>query len=77
MSTDVNLPQLGFSVTEITLAEWLVADGDRVEQGTPILAIESDKSTQEVEAPAAGIIRLLGEAGETYAVGTSVARIDG
>lgn len=76
MSADVSLPQLGFSVAEVTLAEWLVSDGDRVEQGMPILTMESDKSAQEVESPASGIIRLLGETGETYAVGTVVARIE-
>jgi len=76
MSTDVKLPQLGFSVTEVTLAEWLVADGDHVQQGKPILTMESDKSAQEVEAPASGTISLLGEAGQVYSVGTLVARIE-
>lgn len=74
---DVNLPQLGFSVAEVTLAEWLVKDGDWVGQGAPILTIESDKSAQEVDAPASGTIQILGQAGQIYPVGTLVARIAG
>ena len=57
MATEIIFPKLGFSMTEGVLAEWLVADGAAVAEGQPLYTIESDKSTNEVEAPAAGVLR--------------------
>jgi len=75
MSTDVLLPKIGFSMNEGTLAEWLVADGGQAIEGQPLYSLESDKSTQEVDAPASGTLKILAELGETYEVGTVLARI--
>ncbi|MFT4052918.1 MAG: lipoyl domain-containing protein [Novosphingobium sp.] len=76
MATTVILPKLGFSMNEGTLSEWLIADGGEVKEGDPLFALESDKSTQEVEAPASGTLRILKQPGETYEVGTVLAEID-
>ena len=76
MATELTLPKLGFSMTEGVLAEWLVADGDRVTEGQVIYALESDKSTQEVESPAAGTVRIVGVVGETYQVGEVLGTIE-
>jgi pyruvate/2-oxoglutarate dehydrogenase complex dihydrolipoamide acyltransferase (E2) component len=62
-------------MTEGTLADWLVADGATVSEGTPIYTIEIDKSTQDVESPAAGTLKVLGKVGEVYAVGTLIGEI--
>jgi pyruvate/2-oxoglutarate dehydrogenase complex dihydrolipoamide acyltransferase (E2) component len=62
-------------MTEGTLADWLVADGATVSEGTPIYTIEIDKSTQDVESPAAGTLKMLGKVGEVYAVGTLIGEI--
>ncbi|TLX71333.1 biotin/lipoyl-binding protein [Pseudomonas nicosulfuronedens] len=75
MSTQVLLPKLGFSMNEGTLAEWLVADGGQVEEGQVLYALESDKSMQEIEAPASGTLKIIAQAGETYEVGTVLAEI--
>jgi pyruvate/2-oxoglutarate dehydrogenase complex dihydrolipoamide acyltransferase (E2) component len=76
MATDIILPKIGFSMSEGVLAEWLVEDGASVNEGDPLFAIESDKSTNEVEAPASGIVRIIGQAGETYEVGAIIGTID-
>ena len=76
MATDIILPKIGFSMTEGVLAEWLVEDGASVNEGQPLFAIESDKSTNEVEAPASGTARLTGVPGETYEVGTVIGTIE-
>ena len=76
MGVPVLLPKIGFSMNEGILSEWLVEDGAQVSEGQPIYALESDKSTNEVESPASGTIRLLGEVGETYEVGAVLAEID-
>jgi pyruvate/2-oxoglutarate dehydrogenase complex dihydrolipoamide acyltransferase (E2) component len=76
MTVEVLLPKLGFSMNEGVLAEWLVADGGQAVEGEPLYSLESDKSTQEVESPATGTLRILAEVGETYEVGTVIATIE-
>jgi pyruvate/2-oxoglutarate dehydrogenase complex dihydrolipoamide acyltransferase (E2) component len=76
MSSPILIPKLGVSMTEGTLIEWLVADGAVVSEGDPIYLIETDKVENEVNATAAGTIRITGQEGETYAVGESIGEIE-
>ena len=57
---DVKVPAVGESITEVTIAAWLKADGDIVKMDEPILSIESDKATLEVAAPQAGKLKIIG-----------------
>ena len=76
MSTEILLPKLGFSMNEGVLSRWLVEDGATVAQGQPLYELESEKSVQEVEAPASGRLKILVTAtGETYPVGTVLGEI--
>jgi len=75
MATEVLLPKLGFSMNEGTLAEWLAENGSLVVKGQPLFALESDKSTNEVESPASGKLEILMQPGEVYPVGTVLATI--
>jgi pyruvate/2-oxoglutarate dehydrogenase complex dihydrolipoamide acyltransferase (E2) component len=75
MPTQLTIPKLQMSTTEGTLAEWLVDDGEVVEEGQPIYCLETDKSVQEIEAPAAGRLTQKVPAGETYPVGTEIGEI--
>lgn len=76
MATEVLLPKIGFSMNEGILVEWLVADGGQAVEGEPLYALESDKSTQEVESPASGTLKVVAAVGETYEVGTLLAVIE-
>lgn len=76
MATEILLPKIGFSMNEGELVEWLVADGAQAVAGQPLYALESDKSTQEVESPATGTLRIMAQVGETYAVGAVLAVIE-
>lgn len=76
MAYEVFLPKIGFSMNEGTLAEWLVADGGQAVEGEPPYALESDKSTQEVESPATGTLKIIAAVGETYEVGTLLGTIE-
>ena len=76
MAVPINIPKLGVSMTEGTLVEWLVADGDQVSEGQALYVIETDKVENEVEATASGTVRLSGEEGETYQVGQSIGEIE-
>jgi pyruvate/2-oxoglutarate dehydrogenase complex dihydrolipoamide acyltransferase (E2) component len=76
MATVLRIPKAAVSMQEGTLVEWLVADGGRVTEGEPIYNLEIEKSTMEVEAPAAGTLKQIGTAGETYQVGDTIGEID-
>ena len=56
MATDIVVPQLGESVTEATVAKWFKAVGDRVEVDDPIVELETDKVTLEVNATSSGVM---------------------
>lgn len=75
MTYEILLPKLGFAMNEGELVEWLVTDGGVVTEGQPLYALESEKSTQEIDAPASGKLRILKAVGETYPVGTVLAEI--
>jgi pyruvate/2-oxoglutarate dehydrogenase complex dihydrolipoamide acyltransferase (E2) component len=76
VATQILLPKIGFSMNEGQLAEWLVPDGGQAVEGQPLYALESDKSTQEVESPASGTLRIVAPVGETYEVGTLLGTIE-
>jgi len=76
VKTEVILPKLGFSMTEAELNEWLADTGSQIVEGQPLYSIESDKSVQEVEAPASGILTILAPIGATYPVGHLLATIE-
>ncbi len=76
MSTPINIPKLGVSMTEGTLVEWLVEDGATVRPGDPLYRLETDKVENDVEAAVGGVVHLTGLAGETYAVGDQIGTID-
>lgn len=75
MPTPVSLPKLGVAMAEGTLVEWLVSDGEAVAAGQPLYRLETDKVENEIEAPAAGVVTLVAEAGGMYPVGTLLAEI--
>lgn len=76
MATEILLPKIGFSMAEGQVAEWLVRDGDEVSEGQPLFSLEADKSTNEVEAPVSGILRIVAVPGETYEVGAVLGYIE-
>ncbi|NEM99469.1 2-oxoglutarate dehydrogenase complex dihydrolipoyllysine-residue succinyltransferase [Pontibacter burrus] len=76
MSLEVKVPAVGESITEVTIAQWLKKDGDRVEMDEVIAELESDKATFELPAEAAGILRIVAQEGDTIEVGGVICRID-
>jgi 2-oxoglutarate dehydrogenase E2 component (dihydrolipoamide succinyltransferase) len=76
MSIAVELPALGESVLEGTVARWLVKEGDRVERDQPIVEVTTDKVDAEIPAPEAGVIEAIVAAeGDVVPVGGVLARI--
>jgi len=75
MATTLRIPKAAVSMREGTLVAWLVPDGATVSEGEPIYTLELEKSTMDVESPAAGVIRHTGVAGTTYKVGEVIGEI--
>jgi pyruvate/2-oxoglutarate dehydrogenase complex dihydrolipoamide acyltransferase (E2) component len=76
MSTEVLFPKIGFSMSEGTLGNWMVADGESVQEGQLIYTLESEKAVEEIQAPASGRLRIIGQPGTIYQVGDKVAIIE-
>ena len=76
MPIPIVMPQLGESVAEGTVIEWLKQEGDRVRKDEAILAISTEKVDAEIPAPASGVLsRILVKAGEAAPVGATLAMI--
>jgi 2-oxoglutarate dehydrogenase E2 component (dihydrolipoamide succinyltransferase) len=76
MILEMKVPSPGESITEVEIAEWLVADGDYVEKDQAIAEVDSDKATLELPAEASGTITLKAEVGDAVDVGAVVCLID-
>lgn len=76
MATAVIMPRQGQSVESCILVEWLAKAGDKVQVGTPVASIETDKAVFEVESPAAGtLLEVFFEAGADVPVLTNIAAV--
>jgi len=73
---EMKVPSPGESISEVEIAQWLVADGDYVEKDQAIAEVDSDKATLELPAEESGIITLKAEEGDAVAVGAVVCHID-
>ncbi|MBV9402262.1 MAG: E3 binding domain-containing protein, partial [Candidatus Eremiobacteraeota bacterium] len=77
MPTTITMPQLGETVTEGTVAQWLKKPGDNVEKYESFVEVSTDKVNAEVPSPVTGrLSQLLVKEGETVATGTPIAVID-
>lgn len=76
MATDVIMPALGMAQEKGILLKWLKADGEPVTKGEPLMEVETDKATVEIEAPASGVLaRITANEGDEVPVGQTVAVI--
>lgn len=73
---EIKVPEIGESITEVTLSEWFKSDGDYVEMDEAICEFESDKATLELPSEAAGVITLVAEEGDDLPIGALIAKID-
>ena len=75
-ATIIELPQVGESVTEGTIVQWLKGVGDHVDRYDPLVEVLTDKVSMEVPSPVAGVItELLAEEGQTLPMGAPIASI--
>ncbi len=72
----VQMPKMGMTMTEGTVASWLKNDGDFVNEGEAIATVETDKITNNLEAPVSGVLRISVEAGEELPVAGKMGYIE-
>ena len=73
---EMKVPSPGESISEVEIAQWLVADGDYVEKDQAIAEVDSDKATLELPAEESGVITLKAAEGDVVKVGQVVCLID-
>jgi 2-oxoglutarate dehydrogenase E2 component (dihydrolipoamide succinyltransferase) len=77
MATEIRVPTLGESVSEATIGRWFKKPGDAVEADEPLVELETDKVTLEVNAPAAGTLgEIAAKDGETVSPGALLGSIN-
>ena len=74
--TDITIPNVGESVSEVTIAQWFKAVGDTVKKDEPLVELETDKAAQELVSPADGVLEeILVAEGENAEIGKLIARL--
>jgi 2-oxoglutarate dehydrogenase E2 component (dihydrolipoamide succinyltransferase) len=76
MATEMRVPALGESVSEATVGRWFKKAGESVKADEPVVELETDKVTLEINAPASGILsEIIAKDGDTVSVGALLGRI--
>ena len=75
-NVEIRVPASGESVTSANVASWRKKDGDAVSKGEVLVVLETDKVSNELEAPASGTLKILIPEGEEVGIGTLIATID-
>jgi 2-oxoglutarate dehydrogenase E2 component (dihydrolipoamide succinyltransferase) len=73
---EIKVPTVGESISEVTLVQWLKADGEWVERDELLCEMESEKATFELNAEQAGVLHIVAQAGDTINIGDLACTID-
>jgi 2-oxoglutarate dehydrogenase E2 component (dihydrolipoamide succinyltransferase) len=77
MSIELKVPEIGESITEVEVGEWLKKEGDSVKKDETVVALESEKATVDLPAPEDGTIsKVLKQKGEVAKVGEVIAHLE-
>src|SRR5438876_11380529 len=77
MSVELKIPEVGESITEAEIWDWLKSEGDRAEKDEVVAVIETDKATIELPAPVSGVLtRILKQRGGKASVGEVIGLIE-
>ncbi len=74
--TELKVPAVAESITEVTLSRFLVKDGDYVTIDQPICELETDKASQEIPAPIGGLVKFVAKEGDDLKIGDLICHID-
>jgi 2-oxoglutarate dehydrogenase E2 component (dihydrolipoamide succinyltransferase) len=77
MAIELKIPEVGESITQVEIGQWLKREGDSVNKDEGLVTIESDKATVEIPSPASGtLLRILKRERESAAVGEVIAQLE-
>ena len=76
MAIDIKVPAAGESITSANIAKWYKSNGDAVKKGDPLVSLETDKVSNELEAEADGILTITVGEGEEVAIGTVIGKLE-
>ena len=77
MALELKVPEVGESITEVEIGDWLKKPGEAVQKDEPVVTLESEKATVELPAPEAGTItKVLKQKGEVAKVGEVIAYLE-
>ena len=78
MAIEIRVPTLGESISEATVGKWFKKAGEAVRADEPLVELETDKVTLEVNAPGAGVLsEIAAETGQTVAIGALLGQLSG
>jgi 2-oxoglutarate dehydrogenase E2 component (dihydrolipoamide succinyltransferase) len=78
MATEIRVPTLGESISEATVGKWFKKAGESVQADEPLVELETDKVTLEVNAPSSGVLsEIAAETGQTVAIGALLGQLSG
>jgi pyruvate dehydrogenase E2 component (dihydrolipoamide acetyltransferase) len=76
MATKVIMPKQGLQMTEGTITKWIIKEGDKIEEGSPLFEMETDKLTITIDSPGTGtLLKILKHEGETVPITKAIAII--
>src|ERR1700684_4412166 len=76
MAIEIRVPTLGESITEATVGKWFKKAGEPVQADEPLVELETDKVTLEVNAPSPGVLsEIVAETGQTVAIGALLGQV--
>ena len=75
MAAEIMVPKLGMGTEPLTIVEWKVKEGDRVEKGSVVLVVETEKIRHDVEAEASGFLHIMVEEGNEAEIGSAAGLI--
>lgn len=74
--TEIKVPALAESISEVTLSKYLVKEGDYIEMDQPICELETDKASQEIPSPVSGKMKFVAKEGDDLKIGAVICLID-
>ena len=78
MAIEIRVPTLGELISEATVGKWFKKAGEAVRADEPLVELETDKVTLEVNAPGAGVLsEITAETGQTVAIGALLGQLSG
>ncbi|PNR99431.1 biotin attachment protein [Petrotoga mexicana DSM 14811] len=77
MVVDVTVPKWGLTMKEAEIVKWYKNEGERVEKGEPLVQVMTEKITNDIEAPASGILKtIMKKKGDSAEVAEKIAEIE-